>query len=129
MSKLKMAACGIDCSQCGSYKVTTEQDLKEAENLVEWYRGNGWIGANAGVEAVLELNPLCTGCWNTVKDDCFFKCGCGSRDFRVCCTEKQINHCGECSDFPCEHYKEWASWTDSHKTMEALLSLKKKAEQ
>jgi len=125
MSKLKMAACGIDCNECASYKVTMEQDLKEAEKLVDWYRGCGWIGKDEGAEAVLKKNPLCKGCWN-VTDDCFFKCGCGSRDFRVCCTEKQVNHCGECDDFPCEHFNKWVDMTSSHNTIKYLLSLKDK---
>ena len=33
--------CGIDCSECASYKVTMNQDLKAAESLVEWHRGQG----------------------------------------------------------------------------------------
>ena len=124
MNDLKLAACGIDCAECASYKVTMENDIVEAEKLIEWYRGNGWINENEGAEAILAKNPLCTGCWSSVKDDCFFKCGCGSCDFRICCTEKHINHCGECDVFPCEYYREWASWTDSHKIMENLLSQK-----
>ena len=123
MNKLKLAACGIDCNECASYKVTMEQDIKEAEKLVEWYRSNGWIKENEGAEAVLKLNPLCKGCWNN--SDCFFKCGCGSRDFRICCKEKQINHCGECDEFPCEDYVQWVGGLEHHKkAMEYLLSLK-----
>ena len=124
MEKLRMAACGIDCSECHSYKVTMTQDLEAAKDLVEWYRGNGWIGETEGAEAVVKNAPLCKGCWN-VTEDCFFKCGCGSIDFRICCTEKQIKHCGECRDFPCEHYKNWASWHETHeKAMEQLILLK-----
>ena len=32
MNKLKIAACGIDCNGCGSYKVTMEQDINAAES-------------------------------------------------------------------------------------------------
>jgi len=124
MDKLKLAACGIDCSQCGQYKVTMEQDLNAAESLAEWFRSQGWIGENEGAEAVLNKAPLCKGCWN-ITDDCFWKCGCGSRDFRVCCQKRKINHCGECGRFPCKHYKNWTSWHESHqKAMEHLLSLR-----
>jgi len=38
MNKLKLAACGIACNECASYKVTIEQDMNAAERLVEWYR-------------------------------------------------------------------------------------------
>jgi hypothetical protein len=121
MHKMKLAACGIDCTECGSYKVTMEQDLNAAESLVEWYRGKGWIGENEGAEAVMKKNPLCKGCWAST-NDCFFKHDCG---LRICCVEKQINHCGECSDFPCEHYKEFADGHEFHqKAMEYLLSLR-----
>ena len=34
MNKLKMAACGIDCNECASYKVTMEQDLNAAEQML-----------------------------------------------------------------------------------------------
>ena len=125
MNKLKLAACGIDCNECASYKVTMEQDMNAAERLVEWYRSQKWIGENEGAEVVIKTAPLCRGCWNS-NDDCFFKCGCPvNRDFRICCTEKQINHCGECSDFPCEDYIQWLGGLEHHeKAMEYLLSLK-----
>jgi len=125
LDKLRLAACGIDCTECGSYKVTIEHDMKSAEGLVEWYRNMGWIAQNEGAEAVMKKSPLCKGCWNTT-DECFFKCGCHpSRDFRICCTEKHINHCGECDDFPCEPYIEFVGDLEHHKkAMEYLLSLK-----
>jgi hypothetical protein len=124
-SKLRLAACGIDCAACGSYKATIHHDIKAAEGLVDWYRSQGWIGKNEGAEAVMRKAPLCKGCWNTT-DDCFFKCGClPGRDFRICCIEKQIGHCGECYDFPCEQYLEFVGDLEHHKkAMEYLLSLR-----
>jgi len=123
-NELRMAACGIDCSQCDQYKVTVHQDLDAAQPLVGWYRSQGWIAENEGAEAVLHKAPLCNGCWNAT-NGCFFKCGCGKIDFRVCCNKKKINHCGECKKFPCKHYKAWASWHEGHKkAMERLLSLR-----
>ena len=116
MPRLKMAACGVDCNECAQYKVTKENDLKAAEALVPWFRSQGWIGENEAT--------LCYGCWN-ITDDCFWKCGCGSIDFRICCEGKKINHCGECGDFPCEHYIKWVDWGDHHKkAKEYLLSIK-----
>ena len=121
---MRMAACGIDCSQCGSYKVTMEGTLEAAERLVDWYRSSGRIGPDEGAEAVLAKNPICKGCWD-VTEDCFFKCGCCNRDFRVCCNQKQIIHCGECDEFPCDDYTKWLGWGDHHKkAMEHLLSLR-----
>jgi general stress protein 26 len=125
MKRLNIAACGIDCNECGQYKVTAERDIKAAESLVEWFKSRGWIGENEGAEAVMKKSPLCKGCWNFT-DDCFFKEGCGSCNIRVCCKEKQINHCGECIDFPCDDYMEYVGNAEHHKkAMEYLLSLRK----
>ena len=79
MSELRMAACGIDCSQCGQYKVTVNQDLNAAQGLVGWYKSMGWIAENEGAGAIMAKAPLCRGC-REPNDDCFFKCGCGHHD-------------------------------------------------
>ena len=124
MENLRMAACGLDCSQCGQYKVTVHHDAEAAEALVGWYKSMGWIAENEGAEAVMNKAPLCKGCWNGT-DDCFFKCGCNKIDFRVCCNKKKISHCGECRKFPCKYYKQWASWDESCEwAMHRLLSLR-----
>ncbi|MCL1806182.1 MAG: DUF3795 domain-containing protein [Oscillospiraceae bacterium] len=127
MSKLKLAACGVDCGECAQYKVTMKQDLKAAELLAGWFKSQGWIGEGEGVEAVMKKAPLCKGCWD-ITDDCFWKCGCGSVDFRECCEEKQISHCGECGDFPCGHYLAWVDMHENHKEAMARLLLLKPEE-
>ena len=119
----RMAACGIDCGECAQYKVTMEHDLKAAESLAGWFRSQGWIGKNENAEAVMKKTPLCKGCWN-ITDDCFWRCGCGNIDFRKCCEEKHIKHCGDCAGFPCENYRKWVEMHEHHKkAMEYLLSL------
>lgn len=124
MIDIKPAACGVNCKECASYKVTTENDIKAAELLVDWYKERGWIGKNEGAEAIMKKNPLCKGCRNTT-EDCFFKRGCHNIDFRVCCNERQIDHCGECVDFPCENYRIWALSAEAHKkALEHLISLR-----
>jgi general stress protein 26 len=125
MEKLKMAACGIDCNECGQYKVTANRDIEAAESLTGWFRSRGWIGEDEGAEAVMRLSPLCKGCWNFT-DDCFFKEGCGSCNIRECCKEKRLRHCGECADFPCSDYMGFVGNMEHHKkAMEHLLSLRK----
>lgn len=123
MDKLKLAACGLDCNVCGLYNAG--HDLKAAESIVEWFRGQGWIDADGNAEAVQKAvqdkKIFCDGCWG---DGVW--CGCGSCNLRTCCKQKEISHCGECSKFPCEPYKEFAGGHDGHKkAMEYLLSLNK----
>ncbi|MCL2401810.1 MAG: DUF3795 domain-containing protein [Oscillospiraceae bacterium] len=32
----------------------------------------------------------------------------GACSFKICCESKQLNHCGECENFPCEEQKKYA---------------------
>lgn len=122
MDKIKMAACGIDCGECASYKVTMNQDLEAAKLIVEWYRNQGWIEQDEEAKAVLKKNPLCMGCWDST-EECFFKCGCY---MKKCCIEKKIDHCGKCNDFPCKHYMEFASGHEVHKkAMSNILQMRR----
>ena len=102
-----------------------EQDLEAAEGLVDWYRSMKWIEETERAEAVIRKNPLCKGCWDTT-EDCFFRCGNNSEcAIRTCCIEKQLNHCGDCIDFPCVKYMEFVGDLDHHKkAMEYLILLK-----
>ena len=124
MCNLKMAACGVDCGECAQYKVTANSDMDAAESLAEWFRSQGWIAESEGADAVMKRVPLCKGCWN-ITDDCFWKCGCGSIDFRICCKEREIDNCSQCNEFPCKEYKKWVDWHEAHeKAMERLILLR-----
>ena len=120
MGKHKPAVCGIDCNECGHYKIG--HDLKAAEYLVEYFRSGGWIGENDGAEEILQKVPLCRGCWDKTNIRTY---DCANCFLRACCEERQLNHCGECDDFPCGKYIEFVGDFDHHKrAMEYLLSLK-----
>jgi len=123
MDKPRTAACGLDCSECGAYKITVFGDLNEAEKMVDFWRNNKWIGTDDGAEAIVKMNPICKGCWDNA--NCLINCGCGKRDFRVCCTERNIKYCGECGSFPCEGYIVWASQNEGcRNAMDVLFSLR-----
>lgn len=125
MEKHKLAACGVDCNECASFKVTIEHDLKAAELIVEWFREQGWIEKEEGAEAVMSKAPICSGCWD--KTDVFWKGSgsCGNCGFRSCCEEKNLNHCGECNKYPCGKYDGFTEGNEGHKkAMQYLLSLK-----
>ncbi len=52
----------------------------------------------------------CMGCRNEKEmvDDC---------PTRKCCIEKEILHCGECNDFPCDMMKEFYNSEGKHKQL------------
>ncbi|MCL2773244.1 MAG: DUF3795 domain-containing protein [Oscillospiraceae bacterium] len=122
MDKHKLAACGIDCNECGHYMLAMKHDLKSAEYLVEYFRDGGWIGKNDGAEAVLRKVPMCKGCWSD-----FVTCNANDCLLRPCCVEKKINNCGECGDFPCKRCTDFMTDGLEHhkKAMEHLMSIHK----
>ena len=46
----------------------------------------------------------CNGCKN-IKGKVFW----GACDLYACCDNKHLEHCGNCSDFPCGTLQEWAA--------------------
>ena len=100
MNEKIMAACGNDCSACPRYikepYVKTEAELAHTAEL--WYK----IGYRDHVVTNEEIS--CTGC----KEDnwCRYK-------VVKCTNEKQIEHCGQCSQFPCDNIRECFEVTKS----------------
>ena len=118
MKTSEMAFCGIDCSGCNLR--FAHCDPAAAQELVGWFRERGWIAPHEGAAEIMKKAPFCTGCRNP--DEPHF---CGSCRMRVCCTEKEIQHCGNCPSFPCMQYIEWTVDTPHHlEAMERLKSLK-----
>ncbi len=63
-----------------------------------------------------EMN--CTGC-KSIQGNVFW----GKCDLYACIKNKNIEHCGKCSNFPCKMLKEWAS-KENPERIENLHSLK-----
>lgn len=119
MAELKRAACGLDCNACNLY--LADRDLQAAAALVDWFRSRGWIAPEEGAEAVQRQAPFCSGCWDVTARQ-----WCGNCHLRACCTESSRAHCGECSAFPCQEYRQWTVGQAHHQAaMETLLAQKK----
>lgn len=120
MDKIKAGACGIDCDQCNLYRASF--DIKAAESLVKWFRKQGWIKPDENAEAVQKMGPFCSGCWEKGVQ---WSDGCS---LRSCCETKGIGSCGDCGEFPCGSYREWAENVPHHKkAMEELLSSRERS--
>lgn len=99
--KLKMAPCGIDCNDCSLYRVAFDAD--QAEALVPWFKGMGWIKAEEGAAEVIAKAPFCMGCRGDRSVQWSGDCA-----IRACCIdEKGLEHCGECAHFICELLDDW----------------------
>ena len=101
-----IAFCGYDCSKCPVCLATISQDLQKLKEILKVSDASktvddlGCMGCKLGL-----INHMC--------DSCIVK---------KCCKSKNIENCGECSEFPCEY----ASKYFSKETMDYLNNIHKK---
>ncbi len=87
-----ISICGLDCSECPARVAhLNNDDTLRKKTAADW---SGMYGADIKPEQV-----NCTGC--TAPGIKFPHCENGCT-MRKCAMEKKIDHCGQCSDYPCE---------------------------
>ena len=118
--KEMIAVCGLDCSPCEIRTAPNEPDA--AQRLVAWFKKEGWLKENEGMNEVIERRMYCSGCrgdrsvhWSS---DCWI--------LKCCVDDKGHEFCYECGMFPCERLSEWAKQNDDYN--QALQRLKKMKE-
>jgi hypothetical protein len=97
-----IAACGLVCSDCDIFKVPT--DAMAAENVVKWFKTEGWIKQSEGVSVIIEKGMYCKTClgdrslhWNP---ECWIL---------LCCVDQHgLENCSQCADFLCKKLMERA---------------------
>ena len=87
-----IAACGLDCAQCDSYRATQSNDLLMLEATVDkWSKEYNASGLT--VE-----NIQCDGCMTAGR-----KTGhCSECQIRQCVIEHGLENCAVCPDYACE---------------------------
>jgi len=121
--KEMIAVCGLDCSSCDIRKAS--HDSEAARRLVAWFKKEGWLKENEGIEEAIKRNMYCNGCrsdrsvhWSP---DCWI--------LKCCVDEKRLDFCYECDIFPCEKLVEWSGKNDEYrKAFERLKEMKEKYE-
>jgi Protein of unknown function (DUF3795) len=111
-----MAACGLDCGRCEIRLAPA--DPQAAESLMAWFRREGWLKPDEGMDQVIERKMYCCGClgdrsthWSA---DCWIL---------ACCVDDHgYLDCSECAAFPCERLAAWATQNAAYG--EALARLK-----
>lgn len=79
-----LGACGLYCGACYHYRSSYPESRHLIDQAYEQGRDTtGWT---------------CSGCRS---DKLYIHKGCSECAIRDCAESKGLNHCGECSDFPC----------------------------
>ncbi|MDD3461247.1 MAG: DUF3795 domain-containing protein [Mesotoga sp.] len=85
-----IAFCGIDCTQCDTYRATlANDDSMRRETASRWSKDFGFD------LSFMDIN--CSGCHG----DVHFRL-CDGCPFKICCEKRAISNCGECDRYPCE---------------------------
>ena len=103
-----LAYCGLYCLQCSGKLAYEENDRKHLENIAF-----AW----AKKKDLAEYNCEC----------CKGRSICGHCEIFPCASEKDIDSCADCADFPCEHVTAFENdGMPHHKTAVANLRTIKK---
>lgn len=103
-----IAVCGLDCGACDIRRAPFDEEAARA--VVTWYREQGWLEEDEGLEQALSRGMYCMGChgerslhWSP---DCWI--------LQCCVDDRGLQHCSECDVFPCERLREWAGENDGY---------------
>lgn len=88
-----IAACGLVCSRCDSFRATRENSAEKLELVAaDWQK-------RYNCDEISAQNIRCNGCMTEGGPKCgHCESGC---QVRACAREKNLSNCGECGDFPC----------------------------
>lgn len=86
--------CGQRCDLCLIHRANVEKEDRRAELCAVW--------GKLGPEKYDPETTICDGCMADGEDAVLFSgggCKC-----RKCVMEKGLQHCGHCSDYPCDYF-------------------------
>ena len=115
-----MAACGLDCGKCEIRLASTDTSTSAAKSVVDWFKENGWLKQDEGIEVAIARNMLCTGClgdrgthWDS---SCWI--------LNCCVNAKGHTNCSECEEFPCDKLTQWSKQNAGYdRAFELLMRL------
>lgn len=87
-----IAYCGLDCTECDAYIATKNEDEELKRTTAK--RWSKEYGSDIRPEDV-----NCVGCMEVKGAHIIHWDRC---DILKCCKERDIENCGQCSEFPCE---------------------------
>jgi hypothetical protein len=100
--KRLIAVCGLDCTDCPLRLAHT--DAEAAQQILDWFRDQGWVSRGETVSGIMQRGPYCSGChgdhsvhWSA---DCWI--------LQCCVDGKGLSYCYECDLFPCQRLSDWA---------------------
>lgn len=112
MTDKMIAYCGLVCSKCPAFLATLNDDDGARKKTSEYYADK--YGLDIPPEGI-----NCDGCRSRVGRLISF---CAACDVRKCGQKRNISHCGECEDQPCDKLNRFHEFSpDAKRAFQALL--------
>ena len=103
-----IAVCGLDCTGCPLLKAATDEAA--AQDLVGWFKHEGWIEEQEGAAEIMARGPYCQGC----RGDRSIHWSANCWILKCCVDDRGLEFCYECEAFPCQRLTDWAKQNDQY---------------
>jgi len=78
--------------------------------VVQWFRKEGWLADDEGMQQAIERKMYCTGCLGD--RDTHWSADCWILD---CCVDQRgLSNCSECDAFACDRLVDWAGQNEGY---------------
>ena len=103
-----IAVCGLDCTGCPLLNAAT--DKAAAQDLVGWFKHEGWLKEHEGVAEIMARGPYCKGC----RGDRSVHWSANCWILKCCVDDSGLEVCYECEPFPCQRLADWAEQNEKY---------------
>ena len=116
-----IAVCGLDCSKCNIYLTDEKEEI--AEQILSWFKKEGWRSESTTVQEFMQEGKLCEGCRGIRENHWSANC-----KLLICCIDdKKLDSCHKCSEFICEKLEKWGKTNERYaQGIEQLEKLRNK---
>ena len=103
-----IAVCGLDCTGCPLLNAATDEGA--AQDLVGWFRHEGWLKEHESVAEIMARGPYCQGC----RGDRSIHWSANCWILKCCVDDRGHEFCYECEAFPCQRLADWATQNERY---------------
>jgi hypothetical protein len=103
-----IAVCGLDCTGCPLRKAATDESA--AQDLVGWFKHEGWLKEHEGAAEIMARGPYCQWC----RGDRSVHWSANCWILECCVDDKGLEFCYECEAFPCQRLTDWAKQNEQY---------------
>jgi len=89
--------CGLLCNECPIFIATAENNEQAKERIAKEFSGER-----------MQFTKEDMNCYGCFHEETKNNKMCGGCEIRICAEDKDVENCGCCSDYPCDHVETYA---------------------